>query len=116
MQDRLKTLADLKETGYFFAEPTQDMSLIENNKQLSQIVPERRHELLQAAQRALEDSDFTPEAIQETLNGLLSTTGEKPVILFSLIRIYVSWASFSPQLNETLALLGKNTVTKRLSV
>lgn len=38
----------------------------------------------------------------------LETTGQKPGILFSLIRIVVTWAPFSPQLNDTLALLGRD--------
>ena len=114
-QDRLKTLTDLRQFGYFFADPGQNMELIENNKQLSKLSSERRAELIQQAKNALENSEFTPEAIQQTLNQLLETTGEKPGILFSLIRIYTTWAPFSPQLNDTLALLGKETVLRRLS-
>lgn len=114
-QDRLKTLADLRQFGYFFAEPEQNMELIENNKQLSKLSPERRAELIQQAKHALENSEFTPEAIQQTLNQLLETTGEKPGVLFSLIRIYTTWAHFSPQLNDTLALLGKDTTLRRLT-
>ncbi len=113
-KDRLKTLTDLRQFGYFFDDPQPNMELIDNNKQLSKISPERRTELIQQARLALESSDFTPVAIQETLNKLLETTGEKPGILFSLIRIYTTWASFSPQLNDTLALLGKETVLHRL--
>ena len=115
MQDRLKTLADLKETAYFFTDPEPNMSLIENNKQLSKLSPDRRTEIINQAREALETSHYSPEEIQDTLNRLRETTGEKPGILFSLIRIYLTWAPFSPQLNETIALLGKNIVLKRLS-
>ena len=59
-------------------------------------------------------SDFTAEAVQETLNNLLKITGQKPGILFSLIRLAVSWAPFSPALNETLAVLGKDTTLQRI--
>lgn len=113
-QDRMKTLADLRQFGYFFTDPYPNMELIEGNKQLSKLSPERRAELIQQSHDALENSEFTPETIQETLNKLLETTGEKPGILFSLIRIYTTWAAFSPQLNDTLALLGKETVLRRL--
>ncbi len=116
VQDRLKTLSDLPQaTRYFFAEPERDESLIENNKQLKKLSPERRQELVKLAERALEKSEFTPGSIQETLNKLLETTGEKPAVLFSLIRVYTTWAPFSPQLNETLALLGRDKVLKRLN-
>ncbi len=114
-QDRLKTLEDLRQFGYFFTDPEPNMELIEGNKQLRKLSPERRAELISQAKDALDATDFTPEAIQQTLNQLLETTGEKPGILFSLIRIYTTWAAFSPQLNDTLALLGKNTVLRRLS-
>jgi glutamyl-tRNA synthetase len=115
VQDRLKTLLDLPIlTDYFFAEPTPDWTIADDNKQLKKI---DRHELialLEATKQALSASDFDSSAIQETLNGLLDTTGQKPGILFSLIRLAVSWAPFSPALNDTLATLGKETTMRRL--
>lgn len=114
-KDRLKTLPDLSQFGYFFAEPTPKPELVEQNKQLSKLTDERVSELLEQSRVALEKSDFTPEAIQATLNQLLETTGEKPAVLFSLIRVYTTWAPFSPQLNETLALIGKEATLKRLA-
>ena len=115
VQDRLKTLADLPMmTEYFFAEPTVDFSLITDNKQLKKLEFSEIQSLLAQAREALVACDFTPEAIQETLNQLLDTTGQKPGILFSLVRIATTWAPFSPQLNDTLALLGKETTLRRL--
>lgn len=115
VQDRLKTLADLPMmTEYFFAEPRVDMSLITENKQLSKLSNEERQSLVTAAHAALAGSEFSPQAVQETLNSLLETTGQKPGILFSLIRIAVSWAPFSPALNETLAAIGKERSLARL--
>ena len=115
VQDRLKTLADLPMmTEYFFAEPTVDFSLTTDNKQLKKLEFSEIQSLLAQAREALVACDFTPEAIQETLNQLLDTTGQKPGILFSLVRIATTWAPFSPQLNDTLALLGKETTLRRL--
>ncbi|RWZ78638.1 MAG: glutamate--tRNA ligase [Candidatus Microsaccharimonas sossegonensis] len=115
VQDRLKTLKDLAVlTGYFFADPPADWSLIENNKQLAKLSKDELNQLLQAAYDAFGASDFTPEAIQETLNQLLITTSQKPAILFSLIRTVVSWAPFSPALNHTLSVLGKEVSLSRL--
>jgi glutamyl-tRNA synthetase len=115
VQDRLKTLKDLAIlTDYFFTEPTPDWSMIEGNKQLSKLEAVEINTLLSEAVVSLEESDFTPEAIQETLNQLLEITGQKPGILFSLIRLAVSWAPFSPALNDTLAVLGKDVVLERL--
>lgn len=115
VQDRLKTLADLPIlTSYFFEEPTPNWDMVTENKQLKKLSTDEIRELLAAAKGALEASDFTPEAIQETLNTLLESTEQKPGILFSLIRLAVSWAPFSPALNDTLTVLGKEVVQNRL--
>lgn len=115
VQDRLKTLAELPLlTTYFFAEPTPDWSMIEGNKQLKKLNRPEHVELLQAALGALESSDFTPEALQDTLNNLLETTGQKPGVLFSLIRFAITWAPFSPGLPETMAVLGRDDTLNRL--
>lgn len=117
VQDRLKTLADLPAaSNYFFTEPAQDDSLISDNKQLKKLEDQEITSLINAAHEALgATEDWTPAGIQETLNRLLDTTGQKPGILFSLIRIVTTWAPFSPQLNDTLALLGKETTLARLA-
>lgn len=116
VQDRLKTLAELPlMTRYFFEEPEQNRSLVTDNKQLKKLSSEQISSLLQRASDTLASSEWTPEAIQLTLNQLLETTGQKPGILFSLIRIVTTWAPFSPQLNETLALIGKETTLQRLA-
>lgn len=114
MQDRLKTLSDLQATSYFFAEPTPDWSLLETNKQLKKLDPTEVKQLLATAKAKLADVDWTAEAIQTALNDLLETTGQKPGTLFSLVRLATTWAPFSPQLNDTLALLGRDIVLKRL--
>jgi glutamyl-tRNA synthetase len=115
-QDRLKTLRDLPLlTSYFFQEPLEDWSLIDTNKQLKKLTREEIIHLLSATKNAFETlTTWTPETIQEALNMLLENTGQKPGTLFSLIRIATTWAPFSPQLNDTLSLLGKDRTIRRL--
>ena len=115
-QDRLKTLADLSGlTSYFFEEPVVDKSLITDNKQLKKLSDTEINDLLAVVKNDLaEQADWTPEGIQNTLNALLEKTGQKPGVLFSLVRIITTWAPFSPQLNDTLALLGKEKTITRL--
>ena len=115
-QDRLKTLKDLPVlTSYFFEEPISQPELITDNKQLQKLNEVEKRKLVQLAIDELKTLDpWTSELIQEKLNQLLESTGEKPVILFSLIRIVTTWAPFSPQLNDTLELLGKERVLARL--
>ncbi len=115
VQDRLKTLADLPlMTSYFFSDPTPAFSMIEENKQLKKLEKTDIDSLLSQTIEALAGSEFNADAIQITLNKLLETSGQKPGILFSLIRLAVSWAPFSPALNETLEALGKETTLRRL--
>ncbi len=114
-QDRLKTLADLPIlTSYFFERPTPNWAMVDDNKQLAKLGREEQVKLLAAARAAFEESDFTADALQLTLNELLVTTGQKPGILFSLIRLAVSWAPFSPALNETLAALEQGETLQRI--
>jgi len=117
VQDRLKTLADLPLlTSYFFDEPTPDLEMIANNKQLSKLSSNEIVSLLEDAKNSLNNSEFYSESIQNTLNVLLEKTGQKPGILFSLIRLAVSWAPFSPALNDTLAAIGHDKVQSRLQI
>lgn len=118
LQDRLKTLQDLR-TGsdYFFAEPTVNMELITKNKQLKKLSEQEHTELLDATHDALAHvQSWDAASIQATLNELLEQTGQKPGVLFSLIRVYATWAAFSPQLPDTLALLGRETTLARLAI
>jgi glutamyl-tRNA synthetase len=115
VQDRLKTLADVPLlTRYFFEEPTPDWTMVAENKQLKKLDREELASLLSQAKEALTASEFSVDTLQENLNQLLETTGQKPGILFSLIRLAVSWAPFSPALNDTLAVIGKERVLSRL--
>lgn len=115
-QDRLKTLKDLPSlTSYFFEEPQVDMSLVDDNKQLKKLSAQERTVLLQSAYDTLANlDDWSSQSIQDCLNALLESTGQKPGTLFSLIRIVTTWAAFSPQLNDTLALLGKDRALARI--
>lgn len=117
VQDRLKTLSELASmTQYFFAEPTVDTALITDNKQLKKLEQSELLHLLDVVKSDFEQiNDWNAKVIQEHLNSLLEATGQKPGILFSLIRVATTWAPFSPQLNDTLALLGKDRTLARIS-
>ena len=117
VQDRLKTLAELPMMSrFFFEEPEVNWELITSNKQLKKLSDGEIHALLQTAHDKLAElADWSPETIQETLNQLLEITGQKPGVLFSLIRIVTTWAPFSPQLNDTLALFGKDKTLSRIT-
>ncbi|PID30428.1 glutamate--tRNA ligase [Candidatus Saccharibacteria bacterium] len=116
VQDRLKTLAELPVlTRYFFTEPAENRTLITENKQLKKLEPSDIDRLVAAARNKLSGVEqWDAEHIQTALNELLEETGQKPGVLFSLVRVYTTWAPFSPELPATLALLGKETTINRL--
>lgn len=114
--DRLKTLSDLREmTTYFFTDPKIDLTMIADNKFLKKFSEEELSNLLQLAVQKLENlQTWNANNLQNTLNDLLAETGKKPAEFFSLIRIALSFAPFSPALHLTLEVLGKNTSLARL--
>lgn len=115
VQDRLKTLSDLPVlTNYFFEDPEPNWQMAQDNKQLAKLDATERNSLIETAISTLSSCDFDPESLQNALNSLLEQTGQKPGVLFSLIRLCVSWAPFSPALNETLSALGKEKSLSRL--
>lgn len=116
VQERLKFFAELPELSrFFFVDLPVDASLISTHKQLKKYTSEQLKTLLEQAKDALEASDFTSQDIQERLNQLLEQTGEKPAVLFSLIRIATTQAPASPGLADTLAILGKTVSLRRLN-
>ncbi len=114
--DRLKTLADLRTmTDYFFQDPNIDLELIYQNKFLKQFSEETLSELLQKTVEKLDQTPWTANDLQEALNDLRTSLDKKPAELFSLIRISLSFAPFSPALNLTLFTLGKDRSLARLN-
>ncbi len=114
--DRLKTLGDLTTmTAYFFTDPIIDLTMITQNKFLKKYSEEELSDMLQFASRKLEALEsWTPDLLQETLNNMLTDLNKKPAELFSIIRIALSYAPFSPALHLTMHVLGKNIVLARL--
>lgn len=115
VQERLKYLAELPElTRFFFVDLPLDTSLISHHKQLKKFTNAELYELLEQSSASLADSDFSIEDLTNRLNALLETTAQKPVILFSLIRIAITQSPASPGLADTLHVLGKERSLSRL--
>ena len=115
--DRLKTLSDLRDmTAYFFSDPRLDLDMLINNKYLKKLSESEMEGLLKLTIAKLTDLEsWDADSIQNALNELLADTGKKPAELFSLIRIAVSFAPFSPALHLTLSILGRDTSLARLN-
>lgn len=117
VQERLKYLAELPElTNFFFDDLPINMELIDGNKQLKKFEHGELKALLEQAKDNLADSDFSVDDLTARLNQLLEVTGQKPGVLFSLIRIASTQVPFSPALADTLHVLGKERSLQRIEV
>jgi glutamyl-tRNA synthetase len=115
VQERLKYLAELPElTTFFFVDLPVDPQLITTHKQLKKLESGELRQLLEQTRQSLEQSDFSLDDITERLNSLLEVSGQKPAVLFSLIRIAVTQSPASPGLAETLQVLGKDRSLARI--
>ncbi len=119
IQERLKVLTDVPLLSeFFFAEPSIDSvaALLhdEKNKPLKKLGDDEKKAILEAAHQSLNESDFTLGDIEDRLNGLLEKLQTKPAILFSLVRIALSGAPFSPALFDSLVVVGKEKSLARL--
>ena len=115
--DRLKVLSDLRTmTDYFFKDPEIDLSMLVENKFLKESSESELEQLLKVVISKLSsEQKWTADSLQITLNELLENTQKKPAELFSLIRISLSFAPFSPALNLTMETLGRETTLARLN-
>ena len=116
--DRLKTLKDLRTmTNYFFEEPRLELEMIRNNKALKKLSESEVETLLKkSVEELMSISEWEPDSLQTALNKLLVETGKKPAELFGLLRIAVSFAPFSPALNLTMNVLGREITLARLNL
>lgn len=115
IQERLKYLAEIPElTTFFFIDLPINIELIDKNKQLKKFEHAELRTLLEQARGVIANAEFTVQSLTEQLNTLLETTGQKPGVLFSLIRISTTQAPSSPGLADTLVVLGKETALRRI--
>ena len=115
--DRLKTLSDLRDmTNYFFTDPEINLDLLINNKFLKKISESELESMLKESIAKLSSLEkWDADSLQTALNELLTETDKKPAELFSLLRLAISFAPFSPALNLTMEVLGRETTLARLN-
>lgn len=115
VQERLKFLAELPSlTNFFFEDLPVNAELISTHKQLKKLEQTELKTLLVQSRAVIAESDFSVEDLTERLNNLLERTGQKPAVLFSLIRIASTQAPNSPGLADTLHVLGRERSLKRI--
>ena len=117
IRERLKFYSEIPElSGFFFEDLPLDHQLISNHKQLKKLPDNELSRILEKAKKSINKiSNWKTTEIQETLNDLLERLDQKPVVLFSLIRIAITQSPASPGLAETIMVLGKEKVLKRIN-
>jgi len=116
VSERLKLLSELPGlTSFFFADPKVDDKLKELILSETKLEASKAIELLEASIKTAESSDFTIDKLHDEFYKLAETLGSKPGELFKLIRIALVGGTTAPGLFETMAILGKETVIKRLN-
>lgn len=115
-QERLKYFAELPAlVNFFFEDIPINPELISAHKQLKKVDTSELKQLLTSTHELLANSDFSVNDLTTRLNELLETSGQKPAVLFSLIRIATTQAPASPGLADTMAVLGKETTLRRIN-
>ncbi len=115
VQERLKHFSELPElTEFFFDKPEFKLELIDDDKKLRKVEIKELAELLKTSVDTLEESDFSVDDLRERFDKLLTSTGQKPAILLGIIRLAVSRTASSPNLSQTLNVLGKEESISRI--
>lgn len=115
VQERLKFFGELPSlTTFFFTDLPVNPELISAHKQLKKIDRHELKQLLEQARESIAASDFSAGELTTRLNDLLTATGQKPAVLFSLIRIATTQAPASPGLADTIAVLGNEKTLHRI--
>jgi glutamyl-tRNA synthetase len=90
--------------------PPYDLNLLVPKKMTLADMPN----VLQAARRILAKSDFTHEALDANLREAAHSLDLKPGEMFQPIRVAVCGKMVAPPLFETLAILGRERVLRRI--
>lgn len=111
-QERIVKLSDIITlTDFFFVDVNYDPQAVEKV-----LTSEARTMVLPKAREKLKETEpFTAANIEKTLRALVEELQLKPKKVFQPIRVAISGRTVSPPLFESLALLGKEKVLKRLA-
>ncbi len=110
LHDRLKFLAELEPLSYFFfVEPTPDPKLLTKD-----LDAKTAGDYLEQAAAVIKNSDGSADDLEQKFRTLAEKLQVKTGILFGLIRAAVTGTKVAPPLFDTLAVLGKDAVLKRL--
>ena len=110
-QEKISTLSDFWPlAGFFFDGPADDPAARE--KTLGSPEAVERLEQARAALAGVED--WTEEALEAALQGVLERSGAKPRQVYQPIRVSLAGTTVSPGIFESLRLLGRDESLRRI--
>jgi len=110
MQSRTTVLNKAEEWKYFFVEmPDYDEKAVQKLLKAASV-----REALQAARQRLAEAEFTPQGIETAIRATETAFNIEQGKLNQPIRVAVTGSAIGAGLHETLALIGRSRVLKRL--
>ena len=111
IHERLKFMAEIPElTEFFFTRPQPAKDMI-----IDKLDPETATSWLTAIIEDLKENDFSHDALESSLRGLVEKLDAQTGKLFSLVRRSATGSPVAPGLFETLHTLGKEESMARLN-
>jgi glutamyl-tRNA synthetase len=113
IQERLHTLDEAPEiAGFFFVE---DVQPVPEELLVKDLSVKQSYELAERILAILKElPDMQVSTTEPPMRQLVEETGLKPAQVFGLIRVAVTGQKVSPPLFESMEIIGKNTVIKRM--
>ena len=112
LQDRLRVLEDIEEEHSFFF---QEMPVYQEESVVKWLRQEGVAQRLTALRERLSRlAGFETAAVEEAVRAFAAEEQIEPKMLIHPVRVAISGRSVSPPLFETMSILGKDTVLKRL--
>lgn len=106
VRERIKKIADFDElAGFFFEEKRADTSLFGKNYK------DHLSDVLSTVQQ---NSDWKLESLNEAFMDLIKQKGYKTGDFFMDLRIAITGVKFTPPINESIVILGKDETVKRI--
>jgi len=119
-QERLKTLGELPGAVAFFYQdpsPADSLAALQENRFARRHTLAEHRDALEGLAEALDElppADWAPEGIEGVLEARVESLGWKRGEVYMPVRIAVSGRTATPSLPETMALIGREAVLRRV--
>lgn len=113
IKERLVTLKDFESlTDFFYRDITVDQTIL--TKKSDPIEVKTQLEATIKALESLDDKNWTSEDIEQLVRSLAQKHNWKPAQYFMMLRVAVTGKTATPPLFETMVVIGRSPVLKRL--